>query len=821
MTSLECAVALARGGHSALEANRQRIDDLNVYPVPDGDTGSNLTDTAAKLAEGLEAAALPVDDRAAIAHAATRAALMGARGNSGVILSQIVRGFAHALGGEPAAIDAAALARALRAASDAAYGAVRQPVEGTMLTAIRVMAETAEARLALPLDVALDEVLAEAEATVLRTREMLPVLAEAGVVDAGAAGLVEFARGAVAGLRGERPPTITALADAVPISLDAIHAGPSRFRYCTTFLIEGEMVDRERLEALLDPLGDSLLVVGESPTYKVHVHTDDPGAALSLGVAMGSIEGVEIANMHDQSARRTLRLLSHVEAEATPASGLLAVVSGAGNEAAFRSAGARIVAGGQSMNPSTQELADAIASVPGDGVVVLPNNANVLLAAEHAAELADRPVRVVPTGSIAAGLHAATRFDATAAVERNADAMSAAADSHRTGELTQAVRDARVDGVAVRRGWYIGLLDGQAVEAGPDAEAVAVALIGRMLPARRLTVIRGQDRLFDLDPWLARLRTEQGATEVRLAEGGQPLYPLLLSAELAADHLTTGDTALVLDSTCDIAFDALPANWSVVPLTVSFGDESFADRVEISPAEFYGRLARVDATPRTSAPAPGAWQQRLEALSGYRRVFVLPVSSRVSASGDSALVSARDLDPDGHRITVLDGRSVSVGTLLLADGLQRRLVRGVAENELMRWFEAARDRLQVVFSLDTLEYLQRGGRIGRGQALVGGALSVRPILMLQDGEVAPLRRVRGSRRARAAFEQFLTEHSSADEPLRIGIVHAANPDGAAELAVMVARVRPQAEIDHIVELGAVVGTHGGPGTLGLALLTGA
>ena len=230
-----------------------------------------------------------------------------------------------------------------------------------MLTAIRVMAETAEADLAAARWTCCStDVLVAADEIVRRTREMLPALTEAGVVDAGAAGLVEFARGAVAGLRGERPPTIAALEDA-PIGIDAVHARPSTYRYCTTFVLEGERVDRERLEALLDPLGDSLLVVGESPTFKVHVHTDDPGAALTLGVAMGTVDRVEIANMHDQTEQRTLRLLAQIEPQGESASGLVAVVSGDANEAAFRALGATTVIGGQTMNPSTQQLADAIA----------------------------------------------------------------------------------------------------------------------------------------------------------------------------------------------------------------------------------------------------------------------------------------------------------------------------------------------------------------------------------------------------------------------------------------------------------------------------
>jgi DegV family protein with EDD domain len=363
------------------------------------------------------------------------------------------------------------------------------------------------------------------------------------------------------------------------------------------------------------------------------------------------------------------------------------------------------------------------------------------------------------------------------------------------------------------------LLDGRAVEAGGDAAAVATALADRMLPAASLTAIRGDHDAFDLEPWLAALRDRHPPVDVRLVEGGQPLYPLLLSASVAGPRLTAETTAIVLDSTADVDIASLPPNWAMVPLTVSFGDESFADQLEIRPDEFYRRLADSDRTPRTSAPSAGVWQQAMESLAAYRRLLVLPVSGKVSSSGDGAEIAARALDPDGGRVTVLEGGSVSVGTLLLADGLQRQLVRGVTENELMSWFQAARARLQVVFSLETLEFLQRGGRIGRGQALLGGALRVRPILKLEDGEVAPLRRVRGRRGARAAFERFLCEHSQVDQALRVGIAHTGDRAAVDELTAMVSRVRPRASIDRVVELGAVVGTHGGPGTLGMALLT--
>jgi DAK2 domain fusion protein YloV len=819
MTPLERALALARGGQGALQVHRQRINDLNVYPVPDGDTGSNLADTVTRLTQGLEQ--LPPDaDRPTIAHAATRTVLMGARGNSGVILSQIVRGFAEALGAGEGPVDAGTVARALRAASDAAYGAVRQPVEGTMLTAIRAMAERAEAE---PADASIDDLLAAVleagDDTVVRTQEMLPVLRQARVVDAGAAGLVEYVRGAVAGMQHRRPAAVGALAAAPPPSLDSIHLQPSRYRYCTSFLVEDEGVDRELLESLLEPLGDSLLVVGEPPILKVHLHTDDPGAAISLGVGAGTVADVEVADMRVQVRDRTLRLLEGAAA-APAACGLVAVADGDGVVAAYRAAASAVelVAGGQSANPSAGEIADAIAASAAEGVLVLPNNRNVVLAAENAAALAGRPAAVVPTLSPAAGLVLAERFDPGRALAENAGVLAQLNGTLRCGEVAAAVRDAQMDGVAVTAGQYLALVEGR-LQSSHDEVASAAAAVLRDLAqgAAELTVLTAAEA--GLSDAIDALAADGAGPAVRTVEGGAAAYPLFACATPGAGLLTAETTAIVLDSTADLADPgSRHGNWSMVPLTVSFGDQTFHDYVDIDAAEFYRRLRGARQPPRTAAPSPGAWQEAFEALASYRRVLVLPVSSRLSASSQTAELAARAVDPGGLRITVLETGSASLGTLVLAEALQRRLVRGLPENELVTWFQAARERLHVVFSVDTLEYLQRGGRIGRAQAMVGGMLGLRPILTLRDGEVEPLRRVRGARRARAEFERFLIEHAGPGS-VHVAVVHAEAPEAAEQLVEMARRAVPHAVIDHVGELGAVVGTHGGPGTLGLAVLS--
>ena len=510
---------LARAALASISAHRRRIDDLNVYPVPDGDTGTNLTLTVRAVVEALEAAG--PDDRAGLAKDVSRAALMGARGNSGVILSQIVRGATESLA------ESDDVAKAFRSASDAAYRAVKKPVEGTMLTAIRELADAAER------DADLKEVVAAGDASVVRTREMLPVLRDAGVVDAGAAGLVEIVRGIAAALAGEELPEPPGVLEE-EAGIEAIHQELSPYRYCTVFVVEGSDLDADSLERELELLGDSLLVVGDRTALKVHVHTDDPGAALSLGVAQGTIGGIEIANMHQQTEQREARLL---EAVAEPrrlahASGVVAVASGAGNRKLFESLGAVVVDGGTTMNPSTADLVAAIDSADETEVLVLPNNGNVIMGAEQAVANAVHPARVVPTRSLQAGLAALVVFDPSLGAEENAAAMEDAMQAVATGAVTIASRDVQLNGLSVRKGTWLGLAEGEPVAGGERFDDVARAVVEALLtePRGLLTLLTG-DEPPALDALVAELEAIHPELELEVHEGGQPHYPLLLAAE--------------------------------------------------------------------------------------------------------------------------------------------------------------------------------------------------------------------------------------------------------------------------------------------------
>jgi DAK2 domain fusion protein YloV len=520
--SLELAQSLAKAALAAMEANRRRVDDLNVYPVPDGDTGTNLTLTVRAVHDAL--AQSTARERAAVGREITRAALMGARGNSGVILSQIVRGAAEVLG------ESDDLPRAVRAASDAAYRAVRNPVEGTMLTAVRELAEEAERHPEATPEELLPALVRRGDDCVARTREMLDVLRDAGVVDAGAAGLVEIVRGLAAAVCGDAIPEPPAYEEEV--GLEAIHRELSRYRYCTVFVVEGEGLDTDELEAALEPLGDSLLVVGDASAVKVHVHTDDPGAALSLGVARGAIGGVEIANMHEQTAQREERLLEAVP-DAPPAeTAVVAVVAGGGNRRLFESLGAEVVDGGRTMNPSTADILAAVDAAPADAVLVLPNNSNVIMSAEQAAAHSAKTVRVLPTVSLQAGLAAAVAYDPNAALQQNVEAMQEALTGVATGAVTVASRDVDLNGFPIRRGAWLGLADGEPVAGGDSFDEVAGAVIERLLAEPRdvLTLLTGEEEP-SLEALLERVGGEHPELELEVHEGGQPHYPLLVSAE--------------------------------------------------------------------------------------------------------------------------------------------------------------------------------------------------------------------------------------------------------------------------------------------------
>jgi uncharacterized protein len=523
-----------------LEARREEVNDLNVFPVADGDTGDNMALTMRAVLDELDHLSTQgeIDEigRAQLVDSVARAALLGARGNSGVILSQLIRGAAEELISRPGElIDPVLVAAAMARAAERAYGSVRDPAEGTILTVVREMAARVsseiahmdEPRLQHRVDDAtqnemlayvLEHALQAGESSVKRGPELLPILREAGVVDAGGYGLLVILAGVVAALRGADPPPLEHHA---PARITHPHHESSTYRYCTNFAVTGQDLEPSAWVGRLEGLGDSVLVVGDARTLKVHVHTDHPEQATALFDSAGTVSRLDVADMHEQVRDRTDRLAGTIQA-----CGVLAVVSGDGMRELFEGLGAAVLDGGATLNPSTYELLASIHAVPAEEMVVLPNSPNVRMAAERAAELSEKNVRVVPTRSMAAGLAAAVVLDPNGGAETNAGAMAEALRRVRTGGVTKAARDDAQG--RFRRGDSVGFIDEELVAWGEPGETLEVVLgeLGR--EAELLTVIEGDGA--PLESAAVAALAPNGA-ELELSRGGQPSWWWLVAAE--------------------------------------------------------------------------------------------------------------------------------------------------------------------------------------------------------------------------------------------------------------------------------------------------
>jgi DAK2 domain fusion protein YloV len=549
-----------QGALAHLESRREEINDLNVFPVADGDTGDNMALTLrAVLAEldrlEAEAGDRTVDEigRDEIVQTVARAALLGARGNSGVILSQLIRGAAEELVSRPGElVDPVLLGAAFATAAQRAYASVRAPAEGTMLTVMRDMATSIahdlahlpeeQRRLASAADpeqqnlliaAALERAIVAGEASVKRGPELLPALREAGVVDAGGYGVIIIFAGIVAALKGEAPEVEHYAAARVT---HPEHASET-YRYCTNFAVTGTGLDASAHVPRLEAIGDSVLVVGDDATLKVHVHTDDPEQATHVFDGAGEVSRLDVADMHAQVVERQARLSavgSDGNGAGAPAGievaetccGALAVATGPGLVALFEGLGARVLDGGPTLNPSTMEILAGIHDVPAEEVVVLPNSPNVFMAAERAAELSDKVVRVVASRSQQAGLSAAFALNADRSAAENAAAMQEALEAVRTGGVAPAARQDPDGRFAI--GDAVGYVGDDLVAWGEPSETLEIVLGRLSADAELVTCIEGEGAPLDGDAVAA---LAPAGVELELEDGGQPSWWWLLAAE--------------------------------------------------------------------------------------------------------------------------------------------------------------------------------------------------------------------------------------------------------------------------------------------------
>jgi len=531
-----------------LEARRQEVNDLNVFPVADGDTGDNMVQTLRAVMQELDRLnGQPVDDigRDEIVKAVARAALLGARGNSGVILSQVVRGAAEELSSRPGElVDPQLVSAALASAAQAAYESVRDPAEGTMITVVREMSHrlatdlahmptarldtdaTDEEQNAALADV-LERALQAAEESVERGPELLPVLREHGVVDAGGYGLTLLIAGAIAALRGGEAELPEVAHQAVTKPHEDTHES-SRYRFCTNFVVLGaELPAARTLVPTLEDLGDSVLVVGDRTTLRVHVHTDEPESAVAVFDGVGSVERLDVADMHEQEVQRAARLTGGDRPLAREMMcGVVAVAAGPGMRRLFEQLGAHVVDGGPTLNPSTFEILAGIHEIPAPEVIVLPNSGNVILAAERAAELSEKEVAVVDSRWPQAGLACLVEHDPQAGLETNAHRLRGVLDDVATGAVAAAARDDKQG--RFRQGDAVGFVGDELVVWGDPQETLR-GVVARLSEGREIvTCVCGADAPLGRDA-IAALAPD--GVELEVHEGGQPHYWWLIAAE--------------------------------------------------------------------------------------------------------------------------------------------------------------------------------------------------------------------------------------------------------------------------------------------------
>ncbi len=525
-------------GANALEENKQYVDSLNVFPVPDGDTGTNMSLTMRSAMKEINMCTNNNLD--SLCEALGKGALKGARGNSGVILSQILKGFTSVISKEKT-ISTKKFAEALSKGAEIAYNAVTKPKEGTILTVIRVMSEESVkiAKKESDFEPFLKKTLEAGEMILAQTPEMLPVLKKAGVVDAGGRGLLVILTGFAKVITGEVQEVNFEIQEPVlegEVSVDYNDLADIEFAYCTEFFIininkKTTEADIDKLREKLMEIGDSVICIGDLNLVKVHVHTNDPGVALSNALMLGEINGVKIENMLEQN--RALKVQKE-EQELRPM-GMIAICAGEGIASVFKDLMVDVVIeGGQTMNPSAEDIAKAADSVPAQTVFVLPNNKNIILASELAKDLSHRNIEIIPSTSVPQGITAALNFNVEETVDENKSNMIAALETVKTGSVTYAVRSTHIDGLKLKEGDIIGLDEKRIIAKGDDVSEVAAKTVESLIDENvmHITLFYGYDVKEESAQKLqAELAQKYPDVEIDIHNGAQPLYYYLISLE--------------------------------------------------------------------------------------------------------------------------------------------------------------------------------------------------------------------------------------------------------------------------------------------------
>ena len=815
-------VLFSNGGKWVIK-HEELLNELNVYPVPDGDTGSNMAMTLNSMITDIEGKTNEKTSMKDFIETVEEAVLMGARGNSGTILSQVITGFLKGIG-EKTKLLSVDVAQALSSAKETAYNAVSEPVEGTMLTVIRRVSEKADECASKMEDLAvfLKELMEAANKAVEETPELLPKLKEAGVVDAGGKGLFFLFEGfykiatelnLIAELQkaqvkeNEFDKTIANI-DHDPESI--------KFQYCTEYIILNGDFDTEEYKKRVLELGDSAVFAQTSKKFKTHIHTNHPGKAMEIALEYGPLEKMKVENMklqHDNlqifSEKDEAKLFVNKNINKTD-SGYIVLADSENMKDEFLKEGADVVIlGGQSKNPSVQEVYSAIEKVDKKNIYIFPNNKNVIATAKLAAEKSDKNIIVYGTKTMLEGHYCLKNR------EEDIEELKNTEKRNYSIEITKAVRDTKVDEMTIVKDNYIGLVNGKIKYTAPTLKELVDEMLNKLVTVNTITVVVSEGK--DKDEETKNIIKEKlNKIKTTYINGEQNNYNYYIYIENKDPNMP--EIALLTDSVSDLtAEDTIGLPIKIVPLKIDLNGELLKDGVEMSKDEFWQKMVNSrdedELKLKTSQPSPQDFLNAYNKLfeKGYKKIISVHPSSKLSGTVQAARVG-RSLTNREDDIELIDsmGGSLLQGILVLEAA--KKAVKKENFGEIINWINSYKNKGKLLMIIPDLKYLEKGGRIGKAGSAIAGMIQLKPILTLNQGEVTIEKKVIGERNAQKYIEKYIKDESR-KQSLVVCTGWGGGPEELENISKIHSEIGESSKITFAIlnrQIGAVIGCHTGP-----------
>ena len=807
------------GGGKWVTKHEELLNELNVYPVPDGDTGSNMSMTLNSMINDLEE---KTDDKIKmpeLIEVVEEAVLMGARGNSGTILSQVITGFLKGIGDKVKLLPKD-VAEALLSAKETAYSAVSEPIEGTILTVIRKISEKAMECADKFEDLVefLREIVVAGEKAVEETPELLPKLKEAGVVDAGGKGLFFFFEGFYKVATELNLLVELQKAQVKENEFDKTIANINHdpesihFQYCTEYIILNGEFDTEEYKKRVLELGDSAVFAQTSKKFKTHIHTNHPGKAMEIALEYGPLEKMKIENMrlqHDNlqifSERDEAKIFVNPKIDKTK-SAFVILADSENLKDEFLKIGADVVIlGGQSKNPSVQEILNAIDKTEKENVYVLPNNKNVITTAKMAAEKSQKTVMVLDTKTMLDGYYFLKNK------ENDIDEVKESAARNYSVEITKAVRDTKVEDLTITKDDFIALVNGKIKYAKKSLKDITDTILADLVTKNTITavVVSGNEKDEESQK---NIEEKLSGIKTAIINGNQENYYYYLYIENKDPNMP--EIAILTDSVSDLTYEdieGLPIK--IVPLKIDINGELYRDGIEITKSEFWHEMLNNDATIKTSQPSPQDFLNAYNKLfeKGYKKIISIHPSSKLSGTIQAAKVG-RSLTNRENDIELIDSLGASLLQGFLVLGAAGKSIRGESFTEIINWVNNFRTKGKLLMIIPDLKYLEKGGRIGKASSTIAGALNMKPILTINQGEVTVEKKVLGERNAQKYIEKYI-ERESKKQSVVLMSGWGGTPTELENVVRIYSEVENNPKVSSLIlnrEIGAVIGAHAGP-----------